>query len=163
MNETIRHGLPLLAVAQAQKEVTHNEALLAIDRRLQIAVATRGSNVPPAAPAVGECHIVGGAPTGVWSCQPDAIALHDGFGWVFTPPQTGFVAYVTQEAVMAVYDGGWQADAWPVSGLRIGDRLVLGATPLVVAPPVGGDVVDAQLRTAFAELLAALVSQGVTI
>lgn len=161
MNETLRHRLPLLATAQAQKEVTHNEALLAIDRCLQIAVATHGANAPPAAPIAGECHIVGALPVGAWAGQSDSIAIHDGFGWQFTVPKPGFVAYVADAAVLAVYDAGWHVGAWPVAALRIGSRIVLGAAPIAVSIPVGGSVIDAELRSAFAELLLALAAQGV--
>jgi Protein of unknown function (DUF2793) len=161
MNETFRHRLPLLATAQAQKEVTHNEALLAIDRRLQIAVATHGANAPPAAPIAGECHIVGALPVGAWAGQSDSIAMHDGFGWQFTVPTPGFVAYVGDAAVLAVYDAGWHVGAWPVAALRIGSRIVLGAAPVAVSVPAGGSIIDAELRSAFAELLLALAAQGV--
>jgi len=161
MNQTIRHGLPLLAAAQAQKEITHNEALLAIDRRLQIAVSTRGSNVAPAAPVAGECHIVGMAPTGVWAGHADAITMHDGFGWQFTTAHTGFVAYVADIGVLAIYDDGWQADALPVAALRIGGRMVLGAPLANVQAPSSGSIVDAEIRIAFAALLATLTEQGV--
>ncbi len=161
MNETLRHRLPLLATAQAQKEITHNEALLAIDRRLQIAVATHGANTPPAAPVAGECYIVGPLPNGAWAGQADSIAMHDGFGWQFTVPTPGFVAYVGDAAVLAVYDAGWQIDALPVAALRIGSRIVLGAVPVAVSVPVGGSVIDVELRSAFAELLLALAAQGI--
>jgi hypothetical protein len=161
MSETLRHRLPLLATAQAQKEITHNEALLAIDRRLQLAVATHGATAPPPTPLVGECHIVGSMPTGDWAGQAGSIAMHDGFGWQFTAPAPGFIAYVADAGVLAIYDAGWQVDAWPVTALRIGGRVVLGAAPVAVAVPAGGSVVDVELRAAFAELLTALVLQGV--
>lgn len=160
MHQTIRHGLPLLATAQAQKEVTHNEAVLAIDRRLQISVATTGANAPPAAPVAGECHIVGTMPTGGWAGQADSIAMHDGFGWQFTRPTTGFVAYAADAGVLAIFDGGWQADAWPVAALRVAGRTVFGAAPASVAGPSGGAVVDIEMRSAFASLLAVLGGQG---
>jgi hypothetical protein len=161
MNQTIRHGLPLLATAQAQKEITHNEALLAIDRRLQISVVTLGANVAPVGPIAGECHIVGMMPTGVWAGQADAIAMHDGFGWQFTPAQIGFVAYVVDIGVLAIYDDGWRADALPVAALRIDGRTVLGAPIANVDVPSGGGTVDVEMRTAFAALLGALAAQGV--
>ena len=161
MNETLRHRLPLLATAQAQKEITHNEALLAIDRRLQIAVATHGRNAPPAAPITGECHIVGALPVGAWAGQSDSIAMHDGFGWQFTVPMRGFVVYVGDAAVLAVYDAGWQVGAWSVSALRIGSRTVLGSAPVAVPVPAGGSVIDVELRSSFAKLLLALADQGV--
>jgi hypothetical protein len=54
MSNTIRHSLPLLAAGQAQKEVTHNEALLAIDRQLQLSVVSRTRAQPPTVPVAGE-------------------------------------------------------------------------------------------------------------
>ncbi len=44
-------SLPLIAAAQAQKHVTHNEALLALDSLVQIAVVDRRA-APPIAPTV---------------------------------------------------------------------------------------------------------------
>ena len=160
MNETPRHRLPLLASAQAQKEVTHNEALLAIDRRLQIAALTFGGVEPPAAPVPGDCHIVGAIPGGDWAGQAEAIAMFDGFGWHFTKPSTGFVAYLVEAGVLAVYNHGWQVSAFPVAALRIGERIVLGVAPESVSAPVGGTVVDTELRAAFTSLLATLTAQG---
>ena len=59
-----RLGLPFLAAGQAQKEVTHNEALALIDAGLSPAAETIGVTAPPSAPALGQCWIVGGAPSG---------------------------------------------------------------------------------------------------
>lgn len=160
MNETLRHRLPLLASAQAQKEVTHNEALLAIDRRLQIAVLTFGSMAPPDTPLSGDCHIIGAMPIDDWAGRADAIATFDGFGWQFTTPLTGFVVYLIEAGVLAIYNDGWQATAFPVAALRIGERIVFGASPVSVTSPVGGEVVDVELRASFAALLATLTAQG---
>jgi hypothetical protein len=118
--------LPPLATAQAQKEIAQNEALLAIPRRLQLAVATHGTKAPPTTPLVGECYIVGSIPTGDWAGQAGSIAMHDGFGWQFAAPAPGFVAYIVNAGVLAMYDAGWQVDAWPVTALRIAGRVVMG-------------------------------------
>ena len=84
--------------------------------------------------------------------------MHDGFGWQFTVPTPGFVAYVRDAAVLAVYDAGWHVGAWPVAALRIGSRIVLGAAPVAVSVPAGGSIIDSELRSAFAELLLALAA-----
>ena len=54
MSETIRHELPLLSFGQAQREVTHNEALLLVDRLLHLVALSRSLAIPPAAPAPGD-------------------------------------------------------------------------------------------------------------
>jgi len=44
-------GLPLLVPSQAQKTVTHNEALLILDSLVQLAVLDRDRTEPPGLPA----------------------------------------------------------------------------------------------------------------
>ncbi len=161
MNTTIRHGLALLAAGQAQKEVTHNEALLVIDRRLQLAVETRGLASPPAAPTAGSCYIVASGASGEWAGQAGSLASHDGFGWTFDRPVRGCLAWIVDEAVFAVFDTQWSDGGWPVTGLRIAGRQVLGAAPATLSPPVGGSQPDEPMRAAFADLLVALRQQGI--
>ena len=52
-DQTPNLNLPYLIAAQAQKHVTHNEALRALDAIVQIAVLDRDLAVPPATPADG--------------------------------------------------------------------------------------------------------------
>ena len=51
---TPRSGMPLLAAAQAQKHVTHNEALVQLDTLLYARVLDRDLTAPPSTPADGE-------------------------------------------------------------------------------------------------------------
>src|SRR4029078_12079878 len=53
-------ALPLIAAAQAQKHVTHNEALLAVDTLLHCAVKDKDLAAPPASPAEGDRYIRAG-------------------------------------------------------------------------------------------------------
>ena len=46
MDETANHKLPLIRASQAQKHVTHNEALLTLDAALQLSVASRSLSNP---------------------------------------------------------------------------------------------------------------------
>jgi len=57
-NETPRTGLPLLAAAQAQKHVTHNEALLALDALSGLTLLDRDLATPPSVPADGDTYLV---------------------------------------------------------------------------------------------------------
>lgn len=51
MSEWTTHlKLPFLAAAQAQKHVTHNEALALVDLVVQLAVVSDSVNAPPADP-----------------------------------------------------------------------------------------------------------------
>ena len=64
MADTASLALPLLAAAQAQKHITHNEALILLDAVAQIAVRAIDQNAPPASPLAGDRYLVGSTPTG---------------------------------------------------------------------------------------------------
>lgn len=51
MADTPNLGLPLLAAAQSQKHVTHNEALEELDGLVQCSVISRTLTSPPGSPA----------------------------------------------------------------------------------------------------------------
>lgn len=88
--ETGRLQLPLLAVSQAQKEITHNEALVIIDALLHPVV----EGVLPAAPVlaesdIGKCWLIGAAATGIWTTHKNDIAAYVGGGWRYIVPPDG--------------------------------------------------------------------------
>lgn len=163
MTDTARHELPMLSAGQAQKEVTHNEALLAIDRLLQLAVVSRTIAVPPPAPPPGSIYIVAPAASGAWAGAADRLASHDGYGWTFTDPVRGCLAWIADEAVFSVYDDGWLRGGWPANGLRIAGRQVLAAAPVAVTAPGGGAVIDVEGRVKIAELIVILHNQGIIL
>ncbi len=160
MAETARHAFPLLSAGQAQKEVTHNEALSQIDRLLHVAVVTRGLSVPPAAPVANAAYIVGPGPDGSWVGQAGRLASHDGFGWVFTNPVRGCVAWIIDEGCFAIFDTSWSNGDWPAKGISIAGRRLLAAPAVAVAAPAGGTIVDIEARATIAALLVALRNQG---
>ncbi|WP_310498865.1 DUF2793 domain-containing protein [Sandarakinorhabdus sp.] len=162
MPETTRLRLPLLAAGQAQKEITHNEAIAQLDRLMHITVISRELTSPPAEPDAGDSYIVPFSGTALWGAPAGTLMSWDGFGWQATTPITGMVAYVVTDAATTIFAAGWQA-GWPVSHLMIGARAVLGATPASVVPPNGGAVVDAEARAVLGMLLAALSAQGIII
>lgn len=113
---TARLGLPIIAPAQAQKHVTHNEALRILDGIIQLVLAGVGTNTPPTNPAAGEVHAIGTAPTGAWDGQAGRLAQWDGGAWAFITPQTGWRAWDGPGARDLVFGaGGW---AVPVPGFQ---------------------------------------------
>jgi hypothetical protein len=72
---TVALGLPLLLAEQAQKHVTHNEALRALDAIVQLAVKDRDLTVAPPSPSEGDRYIVAASPTGIWSGHATGIAV----------------------------------------------------------------------------------------
>lgn len=156
-----RYALPLLQSGQAQKEVTHNQAVAAIDALLHLAVASRSTAIAPPAPVAGSAWIVGAEAGGIWAGRAGMLALFDSAGWSFVAPRDGCLAYVLDEGVYAVRAGGsWHADAWPVRALAIGGRTMLAAAPPVLPPLAGGAVVDVQARAAIETLTNALRGMG---
>lgn len=160
MTQTPRLALPLLAAGQSQKDVTHNEALLALDRLVALTVASRTLPTPPPSPAAGQCHIVPAAGAAAWGAAAGSLACWQGSGWLIQTPRDGQTALVADEGLMLVYRGAWQA-FWPVAGLSIGGRSVLSAAPATLSAPSGGSTIDAEARSLLSALLTALRAQGI--
>ena len=60
-----RLDLPFVQPSQAQKHVTHNEALRRLDQVVQLSVLSINGTTPPPAPDQGELHALGSSPGGV--------------------------------------------------------------------------------------------------
>lgn len=105
-------SLPLLQASQAQKHVTHNEALMQLDLLVQLTVADRTLTAPPGSPAEGQRHIVAAAATGDWAGQAGKIALWLDGAWQVIAPMTGWRAWVVAEALELAFDGA----VWAVAG-----------------------------------------------
>ncbi|GHE04278.1 hypothetical protein U879_00355 [Defluviimonas sp. 20V17] len=105
MQNTANLGLPFIEPNQAQKHVTHNEALRILDALVQIGVVGRSAGSPPASPAEGERHIVAAAASGLWAGHPLELAVYVEGVWVFHPPQDGWLAWVEDEARLVVWTG----------------------------------------------------------
>jgi lysophospholipase L1-like esterase len=117
MPETPLLGLPLLEASQAQKHVTHNEALLSIDALTQLAVIARTLAAPPATPAEGDGYLVAASPTGAWAGHAGHIAYRSG-GWRFAIPRAGWRLWVQAEQAFIVFNG----TAWaPLGGGGVSD------------------------------------------
>ncbi|PPB79452.1 uncharacterized protein DUF2793 [Albidovulum inexpectatum] len=98
-------ALPYIAAAQAQKHVTHNEALDRLDGLVQLAVKDRDLTAPPASPAEGDRYIVAPGATGAWAGWDGDLVLFSGGAWVRLAPQAGWRVWIEDEAVLLVFDG----------------------------------------------------------
>ena len=115
--------LPYLMAAQAQKHVTHNEALRLLDGLVQLSVKSRGVTAPPASPADGDRYIVASGATGGWAGWDLNVALWTDGAWLRLPPRDGWRAWIEDEAVMLVRNGAvWQ----PVIPTALDDLTLLG-------------------------------------
>ncbi|NUB46511.1 DUF2793 domain-containing protein [Fertoebacter nigrum] len=115
-------ALPYILPAQAQKHVTHNEALRLLDLLVQPVVADRSLTTPPPDPAPGARHIVAAGGLGAWAGQDGTIAQWQGSGWAFVVPQAGWQVHVLAEQADVVFHAGvWQAAAErPLTVQRLG-------------------------------------------
>ncbi len=98
-------ALPFIMAAQAQKHVTHNEALRLLDGLVQLSVKDRDLTAPPASPADGDRYIVASGATGVWAGWDLNITLWVDGAWLRLPPRSGWRAWVEDEGLLLVYNG----------------------------------------------------------
>ncbi len=108
MTNTSRLGLPMMDAAQAQKHVTHNDALVRIDALTHLSVVTR-ANAPVSSPAEGARYLVLKTATGVFSGHGDDIAVLQDGAWIFATPRAGWRVFVEDQFVLLAHDGsGWR-------------------------------------------------------
>jgi hypothetical protein len=94
--------ITLLEQAQAQKEVTVNEALFRIDAVLNSGANDKDLSTPPANPAAGDVYIIPASATGVWAGKTGQVAYFDQI-WRFILPNPGLMLWVTDEAKHYIY------------------------------------------------------------
>ena len=100
--------LPYILAAQAQKHVTHNEALRLLDGLVQLSVKDRDLTAPPGSPADGDRYIVASGATGDWAGWDLNVALWTDGAWLRLPPRAGWRVWVEGEGLLLVYNGsGW--------------------------------------------------------
>jgi hypothetical protein len=97
--------LPFIQAAQAQKHITHNEALRLLDGLTQISVLDRDFAAPPGSPAEGARYIVPSGATGLWAGWDGDVAFYAGGAWLRLPARTGWVVWVQDEARVVVRIG----------------------------------------------------------
>jgi Protein of unknown function (DUF2793) len=150
MANTSLLGLPLLAADQAQKHVTMNTSLTALDDLVHLKVIDRTRTSPPGSPAEGDGHIIAAGPTGAWSGKAQQIAVWHGGAWVFYVPREGWRSWITDEGITAVFVGAaWSGGAtfsnftWSDSTIAAGVLTVMSSA-VVVYPESGAtdDVTD---------------------
>ena len=125
MTDTPHLGLPYLDAAQAQKHVTHNEALRILDACVHLAVVTRSAASPPATSEEGARYLVPAGATGAFAGRADAVAAWQDGAWRFLAPRAGWRLYVAEENRELLHDGGGWRDADPAP-TRFDDLVAIG-------------------------------------
>jgi hypothetical protein len=107
-----RLTLPMILPAQAQKHVTHNEALTVLDTLVQLVFEGVDAETPPGGASEGDTWALGALPTGEWDGQSGKIAAYQNGGWMFIAPQDGWRGWDKDTGELRVYTGGtWAAQA----------------------------------------------------
>jgi Protein of unknown function (DUF2793) len=105
MSDTPLLALPYLAASQAQKHVTHNEALSVIDGLIFLSVISRALSAPPATPMDGDRYLIAASPTSAWLGHAAQITLRMEGAWRFLIPRKGWSMWVESESAFLVFDG----------------------------------------------------------
>ena len=92
-DQTPRLELPLLMPSQAQKHVTHNEAIDLLDGLVHLAIQQFDLDLPPETAIEGTVWHIGPAPTGLWIGQAGKLARWRNGGWVFMTPGEGWICW----------------------------------------------------------------------
>lgn len=158
---TARLGLPYLVSGQAQKDVTHNEALALIDACLVPSAEETDVDVPPTSPAAGQCWVVGTVPSGAWTGRARALAIWTDGGWRFVDPIEGMRVWIKQNALWATYiEGAWTLGVERAASIVIGEHPVVGARQPAVPVPAAGATIDGEARMAISAIIARLEAHG---
>ena len=120
-------ALPYIMPAQAQKHITHNEAIGRLDALVQMSVKTRGLQAPPEEAVDGDRYLVPPGASGLWAPHVGKLAFHIGNGWEFAAPNEGWSSWVEDEDLFLIYDGSaWRSETERTLAVQ---RLGVSATP----------------------------------
>lgn len=108
MENSPRLKMPYLASSQAQKHVTHNEALRYLDGLVQINIKDRDLPSPPTDPAEGDCYFIAANAVGEWAGKEFKLACFQDGAWAFHQPHTGYAGWIEDESIFVV----WSNAAW---------------------------------------------------
>ena len=121
-------SLPYLQASQAQKHVTHNEALRMLDSVVQLSVIDADLTDPPATPADGDRYLLPVGATGDWAGEDGKLAVWDDTAWVFHTPNEGWLAWVEDVDQLHAYDGTTWVEAGGAGDLQNVDFVGVNTT-----------------------------------
>lgn len=157
----MRHDLPLLEAGQAQKEITHNQAVERLGYLLHIAVEGPAGTIPPASPTAGLCYRIAAGATAAWAGYDHHIACMGEGGWMFLAPTPGMIVWDKAAGSFGYFDGAaWKPGVWAATAFAVNGVKVLGAQQPALGNPSGGVTIDAQARATITQILDALRAHG---
>jgi len=112
---TVNLEMPYILPSQAQKHVTHNEALQRLDAIVQLTFSATLA-APPATPEEGECFAITAPASGEWSGRGGRIAMWQDGAWLYLVPRAGWRAWDVSSNTLLVHDGeGWTPAPLPAN------------------------------------------------
>ncbi len=113
MSTTPNLAMSYIAASQAQKEVTHNDALNDLDFVAQLSALDHTLATPPGSPATGDTYIIAASPTGAWTGAANGVAAYYS-GWKIKTPVAGWTAWARNDSRLLYYTGStWSLLATP--------------------------------------------------
>lgn len=123
MSESTNLSLPFIEASQAQKHVTHNQAIRDLDAIIMLSVIDCDLATPPATPTDGDRYLVAASATDDWVGQEGDVAAYQDDAWSFHTPNAGWVMWIEDEGVLQAFDGS----AWDnVVGSELQNLSLLG-------------------------------------
>ena len=126
-NNSLQLSMPYIQGGQAQKHITHNEAIRTLDTITQLSVISQA--VAPDSGAVeGDRYIVAPGATGEFAGQDGNIAMLETGLWAFFAAQTGWVAHDQSTGGMVVFNGNDWTPTVGGANVTSTDRMGVNAT-----------------------------------
>lgn len=114
--QTTRLELPYILPSQAQKHVTHNEALQLLDAITQLVVQSE-TGMPPGKSEEGDCFLISPAATGEWANRAGKLAFRQDEAWLYISPREGWQAlFVDSGRPRVLQNGVWKDMPLPENG-----------------------------------------------
>ena len=124
---SVNLSLPYIQPAQAQKHVTHNEAIRVLDALVQPSVAGPPDGTPPANAAEGTRWIVGADAVGAWAGHEGEVAWRTDGAWSFLAPRRGWQFRVETGGSLSFDGSAWVGEGDVATFPDTVDRLGVGA------------------------------------
>ena len=104
-----RLNLPYIQPSQAQKHVTHNEAIRQLDNLIQMSALSDVIQTPPEINTEADCYIIPANATDGWSDRETQLAIFETHDWLYLTPKAGWLVYVASSQTLKVFNGtSWE-------------------------------------------------------
>lgn len=113
ITKTPNLDLPYIMPGQAQKHVTHNEAIRRLDAITHLSVLSMDVAAPVTDPLEGARYGISNAPTGIWTDHANKIAVWQDGAWAYLSPQEGWTVWVHSAQALQIYTNGLWSDVIP--------------------------------------------------